>query len=36
MIRCLNCSQKFEDVESYQRHQWNDHAGDPDLGEVYT
>lgn len=35
-VRCLNCSREFDGVEAYQRHQWNDHGGEPDLGEVFT
>ena len=35
-IRCLNCQDTFADVEAYQRHQWNAHAGEPDHGEVFT
>lgn len=35
MIRCLNCKETFSGHEEYSRHKWNDHAGDPDHGEVY-
>lgn len=36
MIRCLNCRETFGSVESYQRHQWTDHAGEVDRGEAFA
>lgn len=34
MIRCLNCYATFDELDDYQSHQWRDHAGDIDKGEV--
>ena len=36
MIRCLNCKEQFDDCEEYSKHKWNEHAGEPDHGEVYS
>ena len=34
-IHCHNCWRTFTDVEAYQRHQWDAHAGEVDRGEFY-
>jgi len=36
MIRCLNCGALHASLAAYERHQWHEHAGEPDLGEVFT
>jgi hypothetical protein len=36
MIRCLNCGGTFDSLEAYQSHQWRDHGGEPDEGEVFA
>lgn len=36
MPRCFNCNETFSDLESYQRHQWNEHGGELDKGEVWS
>jgi hypothetical protein len=35
-LRCLACQLDFECFERYQRHRWNEHAGDRDLGDAAT
>lgn len=35
-VYCMNCGRTFAGRERYQRHNWTDHAGEPDLGEKAT
>ena len=35
MIRCLNCGAQLSSLGAYERHQWREHAGEPDRGEVF-
>jgi hypothetical protein len=36
MIRCLNCEETFDSLGEYKRHQWHEHAGEVDRGEVFA
>ncbi|MUV87005.1 hypothetical protein GJ631_10610 [Natronomonas sp. CBA1123] len=35
-LRCLACQTDFECFEDYERHRWNEHGGDCDLGDAAT